>query len=273
MRLTLRARLALWAALATGLAVLLVASGLYFAVNGFMRGAQAERLQTGASGIQTRLEAALRAQGDDFYTQVLGYIVTPTLLENVANADPETRRSVELRVLRAQGDGWVQVSTPNFPPDAPLPGGRYDVVIGDLLYSQLLYPALLDAEVPAARRRAVIAAEGGPLTAAVVAALHASAPVVVHVHDPACWGNGYPQPVELDDVLRAADGDPADGLVLAARAKGPREADPRRALEAAGIPVLGTALWHWPFVEGVDYLVVGTVAAVPPSGTARCDAS
>lgn len=121
MRLTLRARLALWAALATGLAVLLVAAGLYFAVNGFMRGAQAERLQTGASGIQTRLEAALRAQGDDF-SQVLGYIVTPTLLENVANADPETRRSVELRVLRAQGNGWVQVSTPNFPPDAPLPG-------------------------------------------------------------------------------------------------------------------------------------------------------
>ncbi|WP_026912699.1 hypothetical protein [Patulibacter minatonensis] len=149
-----------------------------------------------------------------------------------------------------------------------LPGGPYDLVIGDLLYSQLLYPALLDAGVPADRRRATIAREGGPLTAGVVAVLHASAPVVVHVHDPACWGNGYAQPVELRDVLDAADDDPGEALRLAARAKGPREADPRPALAEAGVPVLSTALWHWPFVDGVDYLVVGTVAGAPRSAGA-----
>jgi hypothetical protein len=141
-----------------------------------------------------------------------------------------------------------------------LPGGPYDLVIGDLLYSQLLYPALLDADVAPERRRATIAREGGALTAAVVAALHASAPVVVHVHDPACWGNGYAQPVELHDVLAAGDDDPDAALRLASRAKGPREADPRRALDDAGVPVLRTALWRWPFTAGVDYLVVGTVA-------------
>ena len=35
--------------------------------------------------------------------------------------------------------------------EAPLRGAPYDLVIGDLLYSQLLYPALVDLDVPAAR--------------------------------------------------------------------------------------------------------------------------
>lgn len=142
----------------------------------------------------------------------------------------------------------------------PLPGGPYDLVVGDLLYSQLLYPALLDAGVPADVRRATIDREGAALTRALVARLHASAPVVAHVHDRACWGNGYPQPVELDAILDAADDDPDDALALADRAKGPREADPRAAIDALGLPVVATRLWHWPFVAGVDYLVVGTVA-------------
>ncbi|MEV4418381.1 hypothetical protein AB0L40_00215 [Patulibacter sp. NPDC049589] len=146
---------------------------------------------------------------------------------------------------------------------APLPGGPYDLVIGDLLYSQLLYPALLDAGVPADRRRAAIGGHGAALTAAVVARLHASAPVVVHLQDLACWGNGYEQPVDLEDVLEAAETDLPAALALAARTKGPRESDPRRAVEALGIPVLATALWRWPFVEGVDYLVVATVAGEP----------
>jgi hypothetical protein len=151
---------------------------------------------------------------------------------------------------------------------APLPGGRYDLVVGDLFYSQLLYPALLDAGVPLERRRAFLGAHGPALHEAVVARMHASAPTVVHLHDRACWGNGYPQPTALEDVLHAADRDPAAGLALADGLKGPREADPRTALRALGTPVVRTALWHWPFVEGVDYLVVATVAgADPPAAT------
>ena len=144
-------------------------------------------------------------------------------------------------------------------PGAPLPGGRYDVVVGDLLYSQLLYPALLDAGVPLERRRAFLGAHGPALHEAVVARMERSAGTVVHLHDRACWGNGYPQPTPLRDVLDAAEDDPAAALALADGLKGPREADPRTALTALGTPIRATALWHWPFVEGVDYLVVATV--------------
>lgn len=156
-------------------------------------------------------------------------------------------------------------ASPAAPPvGEPLPGGPYDLVLGDLLYSQLLYPALLDAGVSAERRRATLRRDGAALTAAVVARLHASAPVVVHLHDLACWGNGYPQPVELGAILGAATaGDPDGALTLAAGTKGPREADPQPAVAALGAPVLDTRLWRWPFVEGVDYLVVATVAGRP----------
>lgn len=165
------------------------------------------------------------------------------------------------RVVGEARLGTQPAVTPPDPASAePLPGGPYDLVVGDLLYSQLLYPALLDAGVPADVRRAAIDREGARLTRAVVARLHASAPVVVHVHDRACWGNGYPQPVELEDVLDAADDGVAGGLALAARAKGPREADPRPAVEALGLRIDETRLWRWPFVPGVDYLVVATVA-------------
>jgi hypothetical protein len=145
----------------------------------------------------------------------------------------------------------------------PLPGGPYDVVIGDLFYSQLLFPAMLDAEVPVARRRAVLGARGAGVVRDVVARLHASAPLVVHVHDVACWGNGYGQPETLEAILHAADRDVAQGLSRAARAKGPLETNPRAAVDALGHPVVATRLWRWPFVAGVDYLVVGTVAGRP----------
>ena len=59
-KLTLRALLALWAALATGVAVLLVAAGLYFSVNDLLRRAQEDRLQGSVTALQTRLEDALR---------------------------------------------------------------------------------------------------------------------------------------------------------------------------------------------------------------------
>lgn len=143
---------------------------------------------------------------------------------------------------------------------APLPGAPYDLVIGDLLYSQLLYPALLDAGVAPDRRRETIGHHGAALTRGVVARLHASAPTVVHLHDPACWGNGYAQPEALGDVLEAAATDVDAAMTLIARTKGPRDADPRPALEALGVPVHATRVWRWPFVEGVDYVVVATVA-------------
>jgi hypothetical protein len=149
----------------------------------------------------------------------------------------------------------------NDPPREALPGAPYDLVIGDLFYSQLLYPALLDLGVVEDRIDAVIAAEAPPLTAAVVARLHASAPLVVHVHDPLAWWDGHEQPVSLEDVLGLAEGgDIEAALALIARGNGPKESDPRAALADLGLAPAATALWLWPFTEGVDYLACATLA-------------
>jgi len=56
-------------------------------------------------------------------------------------------------------------------PDLPLPGAPYDLVVGDLLYSQLLYPALLDLGVDPDRRADTLARHAPHLTRVVVAYL------------------------------------------------------------------------------------------------------
>ena len=143
----------------------------------------------------------------------------------------------------------------------PLAGAPYDLVIGDLLYSQLLYPALLDLGVEPALRSAALANHAPALTRAVVARLHASAPRVVHLHDPLAWWNGHEQPVSLAEILaRAASDGPDAALSLAARGLGPQESDPRTALADLGLAPTATALWRWPFSAGVDYLVCATLA-------------
>lgn len=82
-------------------------------------------------------------------------------------------------VLRAAACG--QIPDPVLVPEAPLPGAPYNLVIGDLLYSQLLYPAMLDLGVPDPRRRSVLDRYGPALVRGVVARLHASAPYGVPV--------------------------------------------------------------------------------------------
>jgi hypothetical protein len=141
-----------------------------------------------------------------------------------------------------------------------LPGAPYELVVGDLFYSQLLYPALLDLGVDADSVDATIAAHGPPLTRAVVARLQASAPLVVHVHDPLAWWDGHEQPVALAEILEhAAEEGPEAALALAARGSGPYETDPRGALPDLGLSPASTALWHWPFAPGVDYLACATL--------------
>jgi hypothetical protein len=147
--------------------------------------------------------------------------------------------------------------------EGPLPGAPYDLAIGDLLYSQLLYPALVDLGVREESRAAILRTYAPPLTRAAVARLHASAPIVVHVHDPLAWWDGHGQPVELDEVLRLAERDGVGAaLDLLARGIGPIESDPRAALRSLGIASGATALWRWPFTEGVDYLACATLAGV-----------
>ena len=73
--------------------------------------------------------------------------------------------------------------------EAPLPGASYDLVIGDLLYSQLLYPALIDLSIPAARTGEFVDRYAAMLTRSIVARMHVSAPggQVLHIHDPIGW--------------------------------------------------------------------------------------
>jgi hypothetical protein len=117
--------------------------------------------------------------------------------------------------------------------------GTYDIVIGDLFYSQLLYPALLDARVGRDLVDEALARHGQPLCDAVVARLHASAPVVVHVHDILGWWPGH-RPVSSDDR--------------------PSGCDIEQALARRGATVMERTRWHWPFADDVDYLVEAIVA-------------
>ena len=147
--------------------------------------------------------------------------------------------------------------------------GAYDVVVGDLLYSQLLYPALSDLEVPPARRSDLLRRSGAALTDAVVRRLHQSSRgIVVHLHDVAGWWAGHPQPVPVRALLRD---DPETAMQQPLDR--PLGCDPRDSLDRLGIPILATAMWCWPFAPGVDYLVIATVTAAhdaPPfSATTR----
>lgn len=141
MRLTLRARLSLWAALATGLAVVLVAAGLFFVVNGFLRQAQQERLLSTAVVLQGQVEGELRRRDDDDFEDLLGGVVfSGTDLERIA--DRSGRRDVELRLVSAQGGGLASVATPRFPAGigVNLQPGAY--ISADRAYLIMVQPVL-----------------------------------------------------------------------------------------------------------------------------------
>ncbi len=159
-------------------------------------------------------------------------------------------------------------------PESSKPPARaeaYDVVVADLLFTQLLYPALVDAGLPSGAIEGALRRHGQPLTDAVVAWLHASAPdgLVVHVHDVLGWWPGHPQPFALEDVLALAKRDPDAALHLAQQGDVPRGCDPRQAALDLGAEIIDTALWRWPFAPGVDYLVCATVARTPPEPPSR----
>lgn len=137
-------------------------------------------------------------------------------------------------------------------PRTPIGSGRYDVVIGDLLYSQLLYPALLDANIAGHRIAAALDGHGQALCDAVVARMHASAELVVHVHDRLGWWEGNAPSAPLQTFLA--------GEASVADEPGPRGCDIAGALLRCGQRVVDRALWRWPFSESVDYLVEAVVA-------------
>lgn len=188
-------------------------------------------LSTGPSRYALRAEPrALRGRG-----RVLRCDVTGGVADRIATAARQGRTPRDVSVARA-----------------PVGRGRYDVVVGDLFYSQLLYPALLDAGLASHRIGAVLDAYGQPLCDAVVARLHASAELVVHVHDRLGWWDDAGPSAPLEAFIA--------GDRSLAEEPGPRGCDLPGALERCGQRILDRALWRWPFADGVDYLVEGLVA-------------
>jgi hypothetical protein len=172
------------------------------------------------------------------------------------------------RVVRAAAAGRAAPVPAQADVAEPLGGAPYDVVVGDLLYTQLLHPSLTAAGLPAPRLDAAMLTHAQRLTDLAVARMHASlAPggVAVHVHDVLGWWAGHQQPATLAEALRMA---PSRALRAAARANGPRGADLPGAIRRVGAVTVATALWRWPFAPGVDYLVAAFVArptrAPPP---------
>ena len=153
-------------------------------------------------------------------------------------------------------------------PPTPIGAGGYDVVVGDLLYSQLLYPALRDTTLPRERIGVVLARIDRPLVASVVRRLHASAR--------RAGSRARARSARLVGRSRAAGvarRDPGGsrerrgcGARLVARGHGPSACDPRAIALEAGVPMLETVFWRWPFQRGVDYLASATVTlpGAPP---------
>jgi hypothetical protein len=143
-------------------------------------------------------------------------------------------------------------------PREPIGTGGYDVVVGDLLYTQLLFPALLDADVDPARRSHALRLHGQRLTDGVVARLHASATDghVAHVSDVAGWWPGHPQPLTPEQMLAPEPGPAA----LLHRLGRPAGCDVAGSVRATGDAVASQRWWTWPFDADTTYLVHAIVA-------------
>jgi hypothetical protein len=117
----------------------------------------------------TRVALVGAGNADDLpLTQIAGRAREVTLVDLDGRATRRARRQQPRRLRRrinvieddithgvadriAIAAAHAQVPSAATITEAPLPGAPYDLVIGDLLYSQLLYPALVDLDLPAAR--------------------------------------------------------------------------------------------------------------------------
>ncbi len=151
--------------------------------------------------------------------------------------------------------------------DAPLPealplsydalgSGGYDLVIGDMLYTQLLHAGLIALGVFGERQHELMRRYDPPLVNALVQRIQASlAPGghAIHVHDVACWAAGHDQPMEFEDAL-------ADPFWNWTKLLRHDDCDPHLVLGRIGADVLESAWWGWPFEPNKQFLVRATVA-------------
>jgi hypothetical protein len=171
-------------------------------------------------------------------------------------------RARELDVTGGSADLVLAAVRDDAPlPDAlPLPYGPfddapYDLIIGDMLYTQLLHAGLLALDVHGERQQRLMQRYDPHLTNALVQRIQSSlAPGghAIHVHDVACWTDRHPQPVTLDQALERPDG----RFELLRRHDA---CDPHLVLERLGARIVRTQWWRWPFEPKKEFLVRATV--------------
>ncbi|WP_445148850.1 hypothetical protein [Baekduia sp. Peel2402] len=150
---------------------------------------------------------------------------------------------------------------------ASLGDGPYDVVVLDLVLTQLLYPAL-KGTMGGKAIDAVLLRHGQRVTDAVVARAWAATReggAVVVLHDLLGWWEGHEQPFSIERLLGLA---PQEALALAQQGSLPYGCDPWVATRRAGAEVAMTRTWRWPFASGADYAVFGLVTRRRPAGAA-----
>ena len=159
------------------------------------------------------------------------------------------------QVLRAVRDGLPLPESLPLPYDA-LGSGGYDLVVGDMLYTQLLHAGLIALEVFGERQHELMRRYDPPLVNALVQRIQASLATgghAVHVHDLACWSTGHDQPMELDEVLE-------DPFWTWTKLRRHDDCDPHLVLGRIGADVVESAWWGWPFEPNKQFLVRATVA-------------
>lgn len=158
-------------------------------------------------------------------------------------------------VLRAVRDDEPLPEALPLPYDA-LGSGEYDLVVGDMLYTQLLHAGLIALEVFGERQHELMRRYDPPLVNALVHRIQASlAPGghAIHVHDVACWASGHDQPFTIDEVLE-------DPFWTWTQLRRHDDCDPHLHLGRLGADVTDSAWWHWPFEPNKHFLVRATVA-------------
>lgn len=158
-------------------------------------------------------------------------------------------------VLRAIRDDLPLPDALPLPYDA-LGSGGYDLVVGDMLYTQLLHAGLIALEVFGERQHELMRRYDPPLVTALVQRIQASLAHgghAVHVHDVACWATGHDQPIELEEALE-------DPFWNWSRLLRHDDCDPHLVLGRIGADVVDAAWWEWPFEPNKRFLVRASVA-------------
>ncbi|MBC7645298.1 MAG: class I SAM-dependent methyltransferase [Thermoleophilia bacterium] len=141
-------------------------------------------------------------------------------------------------------------------PDGVIAGGGFDLVLGDMLYTQLLQPALIKLQLTASDRTKYMRRYDPQLTTSLVQRLQRSTSasgVAIHVHDLACWSATHTQPMPLDEALLNAD-------TNWARLMRHDACDPQLTLERLAVRTIDRAWWRWPFEPNKQFLVRACVA-------------